>query len=423
MKSMMALSGAALLAVGAGGRARAQEPDAGFWNGATAEVTALNFYYNRDFRSGEGQGKRAEWAQGFVVDAKSGYTRGPIGAGLDLLGIGDFKLDGVRAEGGTGLLPNNDDGTAQHALVRVAPTLKLRASQTEVKWGSFIPNEPLVRASITRIMPETFQGVTLESKDIPKLDLLLARFTSAWYRDGDSRVPITLTNKNRRFLGTPDSDALNLVSATHTLVPGTQLRYQGAVMEDIYRQQLYNLIQTHTFGKDQLRLDLRYFRTDDIGQSRAGLIDNRMFSSMLSWRTGGQEFGAGYQKLTGPSAMPWPGGTDGNVFNWTFINDFLERGERSWQLRYSIDGNSIGIPGLSVMARYISGDSARPATYAGEGREWARDVLTTYQFQGERFKHVSLIWFNGTFRSNYQRNVDENRLILQYRRQFDSPDR
>ncbi|KHM93223.1 hypothetical protein OR60_14500 [Xanthomonas vesicatoria] len=121
--------------------------------------------------------------------------------------------------------------------------------------------------------------------------------------------------------------------------------------------------------------------------------------------------------------MPWPGGTDGNVFNWTFINDFLERGERSWQLRYSIDGKSIGIPGLSVMARYISGDHAQPATYAGEGREWARDVLTTYQFQNERFKHVSVIWFNGTFRSNYQRNVDENRLILQYRRQFDSPDR
>ncbi|MEA5123007.1 OprD family porin [Xanthomonas floridensis] len=423
MKSMMAISGAALLAVGAAGRARAQQPDEGFWNGATAEVTALNFYYNRDFRSGDGQGKRAEWAQGFVVDARSGYTRGPVGAGLDLLGIGDFKLDGVRAEGGTGLLPNNDDGTAQHALVRVAPTLKLRASQTELKWGSFIPNEPLVRASITRIMPETFQGVTLESKDVPKLDLLLARFTSAWYRDGDSRVPITLTNKNRRFLGTPDSDALDLVSATYTLAPSTQLRYQGAVMEDIYRQQLYNLIQTQMFGKDRLRVDLRYFRTDDTGQSRAGPIDNRMFSSMVSWRTGGHEVGVGYQKLSGPSAMPWPGGTDGNVFNWTFINDFLERGERSWQLRYSIDGKSIGIPGLSVMARYISGDNARPATYAGEGREWARDVLTTYQFQSERFKHLSLIWFNGTFRSNYQRNVDENRLILQYRRQFDSPDR
>lgn len=270
MKHVLALGSAALLAVGAAGRARAQAPDDGFWDGAGVDVTALNFYYNRDFRSGEGQGKRAEWAQGFVVDAKSGYTRGPVGAGLDLLGIGDFKLDGVRAEGGTGLLPNNDDGTAQHALMRVAPTLKLRASQTELKWGSFIPNEPLVRASITRIMPETFQGVTLESKDVPKLDLLLARFTSAWYRDGDSRVPITLTNKNRRFLGTPDADALNLVSATYSVAPGTQLRYQGALMEDIYRQQLYNLIQTHAFGKDQLRVDLRYFRTDDVGQSRAG---------------------------------------------------------------------------------------------------------------------------------------------------------
>lgn len=73
------------------------------------------------------------------------------------------------------------------------------------------------------------------------------------------------------------------------------------------------------------------------------------------------------------------------------------------------------------MARYIHGDDARPATYAGEGREWARDVLTTYRFQSPRLKRFSVIWFNGTFRSNYQRNVDENRLILQYKRQFDTP--
>lgn len=70
MKHVLALGSAALLAVGAAGRARAQAPDDGFWDGAGVDVTALNFYYNRDFRSGEGQGKRAEWAQGFVVDAK-----------------------------------------------------------------------------------------------------------------------------------------------------------------------------------------------------------------------------------------------------------------------------------------------------------------------------------------------------------------
>jgi hypothetical protein len=418
----MAVGSAALLAMAPAVRARAAEADHGFLEDAKVETTALNFYYNRDFRSGTGQGKRDEWAQGFLVDVQSGYTQGPVAFGVDLLGIADFKLDGVRAEGGTGLLPARSDGSARHALTRIAPTAKLRMSQTELKWGSFIPNEPLIRASITRIMPETFQGVSLTSKDIPKVDLQVARYTSAWYRDGSSRVPITLTNKNRRFTGTPDSDALNFVSATYALTPSTQLRYQGALMEDIYRQQLYNVIQTWKLGKDQLRADLRYHRSDDIGQSLAGVIDNTMVSGMLTWRSGAHEFSGAFQRVSGPTAMPWPGGTDGNVQNWTFINDFLERDERSWQLRYGLNAAKLGIPGLTVMARYISGDNAHPATYAGEGREWARDVLTTYTFQSQRLKHFSIAWWNGTFRSNYQRDVDENRVILQYQRAFDASD-
>jgi len=48
---------------------------------------------NRDFRSGTGQSKAEEWAQGFMLKMESGYTEGPIGFGVDAIGLLGVKLD------------------------------------------------------------------------------------------------------------------------------------------------------------------------------------------------------------------------------------------------------------------------------------------------------------------------------------------
>lgn len=47
-----------------------------------------NFYYNRDFRNdGATQSKRDEWAQGFILNLQSGFTEGPVGFGIDAMGL------------------------------------------------------------------------------------------------------------------------------------------------------------------------------------------------------------------------------------------------------------------------------------------------------------------------------------------------
>lgn len=397
----------------ASGSAMADETSEGFFKGAEVDLTATNFYYNRDFRSGSGQGKREEWAQGLMIDARSGYTPGVVGFGLDLLGLGDLKLDGSDAEVGTGILPYDEDG-ARTTFGRVAVTGKAKAGPAELRVGSHITSDLTLKSNTSRLLPQTFEGASLGAAFSNGLELGYKRFDRSWYRDGVDRVHLTITNKDRRFSGTPDSDHLDLFTAGWKVNDQLKLRIEHAELQDIYRQQVASVAYRQPLPVGRLDTELRYYVSDDVGQALAGVVDNRAVNALVAWSVNGQEFALAYQDMSGDSAMPFVGGTDGNVFNWTFINDFMERDERSWQARYQLDGKRIGIPGLKFLARYVKGDNARPNTYAGEGRQWQRDFEIGYTFQSEALKDFSIRWRNGFFRSIYQRDAEENRLMLVY---------
>jgi len=70
---------------------------AAFVEDSKASIDLRNFYMNRGFRSGTGQSKAEEWAQGFMLKMESGYTEGPIGFGVDAIGLLGVKLDSPTA--------------------------------------------------------------------------------------------------------------------------------------------------------------------------------------------------------------------------------------------------------------------------------------------------------------------------------------
>jgi len=404
--ALTACSGAALAEDGNG-------DGAGFLAGASADLKATNFYYNRDFRSGSGQGKREEWAQGFVLDARSGYTPGVVGFGVDVLGLADIKLDGVGTEVGTGILPYDEDG-ARSLFGRVALTGKAKAGPAELRVGSHITSDLVLKSNTSRLLPQTFEGASLGAAWANGVELGVARYDRSWYRDGTERSGLTITNKDRRFTGTPRADAFELFTASWQATDQLKLHYESGELRDLYRQQVVSAAYRQPLPRGMLNTEVRYYVSDDVGPALAGVVDNRAVNALVAWQHAGQELAVGWQDLRGDSAMPWVGGTDGNVFNWTFINDFMERDERSWQLRYQLDGKQIHVPGLKLLVRYVHGDNARPATFAGEGRQWQRDVELSYTFQSPALKDVSIRWRNGFFRSNYQRDAEENRLMLVY---------
>ena len=68
----------------------------GFIDDAKANLVLRNFYMSRNFvdngaskalPGSTGHGQAAEWTQSFILDAKSGFTNGTLGFGLDALGM------------------------------------------------------------------------------------------------------------------------------------------------------------------------------------------------------------------------------------------------------------------------------------------------------------------------------------------------
>ncbi|EGH68808.1 OprD family outer membrane protein, partial [Pseudomonas syringae pv. actinidiae str. M302091] len=82
----------------------------GFVDDTKATLTLRNAYFNRNFtnpafpNSAAPQNKAEEWTQNFILDAKSGFTQGVVGFGVDVLGLYSLKLDGGKGTGGTQLL-------------------------------------------------------------------------------------------------------------------------------------------------------------------------------------------------------------------------------------------------------------------------------------------------------------------------------
>ena len=106
-------------------------------------------------------------------------------------------------------------------------------------------------------------------------------------------------------------------------------------------------------------------------------------------------------------------GSDPFLVNFVQINDFANADERSWQARYDFDFAGLGVPGLSFMTRYISGDNITTAS-GDEGKEWERNTDITYVIQEGPLKNLGIKWRNATVRSNFGNDLDENRLILSY---------
>jgi hypothetical protein len=76
--------------------------------------------------------------------------------------------------------------------------------------------------------------------------------------------------------------------------------------------------------------------------------------------------GLGYQRMSGDTGFANINGTDGYLVNLVQINDFGNQDERSWQARYDYNFAAVGIPGLTFMTRYLSGDDVTVRNRHGE---------------------------------------------------------
>ena len=392
---------------------------AAFIEDSKAAVELRNFYMNRDFRqSGATQSKAEEWAQGFILKMESGYTEGPVGFGLDAVGLLGVKLDSSPDRTGTGLLQRdrNAPNRAQDDYGSAGLTAKAKLSATTLHVGTLQPVVPVLMRNDSRLLPQTYRGAWLQSKEVSGLTLDLGKLDRVNQRDSSDNEEMTVFNGGLRNItfgsGGTTSDEFLFAGGRYDWSPQLVTSYYYGGLDGIYDQHNFNLVHVLPLGdKQSFKTDLRYVRSTDDGGSN---VDNDAFGALFTYRHGGHGFTGGYQHMRGDTGFAYVAGGDNALINLLQINDFGNEDERSWQVRYDYDFAAMGIPGLTLMTRYVSGDNVDRGAGASEGKTWERNTDIAYVIQSGPLKNLGLKLRNATTRSNFQNDLDENRVIVSY---------
>jgi hypothetical protein len=382
---------------------------AGFVDDAKVSVNLRNYYFNRNFlnHTNNNQGQAAEWTQSFIFDARSGFTQGPIGFGVDALGLLSLKLDGGRGTVGSQLLPVHDDGYAADEFGRLALAAKAKISKTELKVGEWFAVLPILRADDGRSLPQTFQGAQLTSNEIDGLTLYGGQFWKNSQRNDASREEMTYSGV--------EGDDFNF--------GGGEYRFNGnnsmlgawhARLEDVYQQSFVQLTHSQPVGDWVLGANLGYFDGKDEGAAKAGDLDNKVYQGAFTAKTGNNSFMLAYQHLDGDSKfLRIDGASGGTLVNDGFTASFDSPEERSWQIRHDYNFAGLGIPGLTLMNRYVSGSNIHTGGRT-DAEEWARESELAYTIQEGSLKNLSVRWRNSDVRRDVGQDIHENRLIINY---------
>ncbi len=388
---------------------------AAFLDDSKASVELRNFYMNRDFRqSGAPQSKADEWAQGFIMKIESGYTEGPVGFGLDAIGLLGVKLDSSPDRSGSGILRKTASGDAPDDYGSAGLTAKAKLSETTLHVGTLQPILPVVMRNDSRLLPNIYRGAWLQSKEIKGLTLDVGKLDRTNYRDSSDYQEMTVFNlgaRNIQLGSTKTSDEFLFAGGKYQFSPELTASYYYGGLDGIYKQHNTQLVHVLPLGDNQsFKTDLRYVRSTDDGGSN---VDNDAFGALFTYKIGGHGFTGGYQKMSGDTGFAYISGGDNMLINLLQINDFGNQDEKSWQVRYDYDFAALGVPGLTLMTRYVSGDNVNLAA-GGEGEEWERDTDIAYVVQNGPLKNFGMKVRNATVRSNFGSDLNETRLILSY---------
>lgn len=407
------------LAVAAGttqlAMASAQSESKGFVEDSSLNVLNRNLYFNRDFRDAPqgSQSKREEWGHGLIGTFESGFTQGTVGFGVDAFGMVGLKLDSGRGRVGTGALQGGtyEESKANDDYSKAGGAVKLRVSNTVLKYGEQFVALPVLATDDSRLLPETAEGFLLTSSEIEGLELNAGRFTAGKGQADVQHDSLGITK-------------IDLIGGTYKITDDLGASAYYAKTQDAFRKYYGNLNYNLPITDEQaVALDFNVYDTKSRGNGTfawdGDKIDNTIWSLSAAYSLGAHTFTLAHQRNHGDGAYLY--GDAGQDFGGTIFlansvqrSDFNEEGEKSWQARYDLNMAQFGVPGLSFMTRYVKGYDAKTDGNAGESKEWERNVEARYVFQDGPAKDLSLRVRQATYRANYRNDIDEVRVIVQY---------
>ena len=403
----------------------------GFVDGASLNLNARNYYMNRNRL--QKADDNIEWGQGFLGRFESGFSQGTIGFGVDAHAMLGLKLDGGGGTDGSSILPISEgNGKAPGSFSTAGGTLKMRAFDTELKAGDLFLANPVIAGGETRMLPQTFRGVSLTNHSVDGLMIEggQASFTKLYNQSGHTRIGTSYGS----LADGDESRHLNWAGVAWSGLPGLTSSLYAAELKDIWNQYYYDLDYTYSLN-DLVSLNpgLHFYHTQDTGDALLGNIDNNTYSLHFTVDVGHHSVTAAYQRVNGNTPFDYISQGDSIYLdNSQQYSDFNGPNERSWKLKYAYDFAGLDMPGLTSAVSYSRGeldltkvdpDSRGYASwYSADGRNARhreRDIELKYVVQGSKAKDLAmrLQWASNRGGNGYgalDQDTDEYRVIVDY---------
>lgn len=422
---------------------------AGFIEDSKASVSSRTMYYNNDNR--EGGADQRETAEGLKFDYLSGFTQGTVGFGIDAQALVGIHLDGGKGHhpaNNNTFFPSDSDGSAVNEWSRAAANVKARFSKTEAHLGGALqPSLPILVANDSRLLPQTFDGGTITSKEIDNVTFNAGQLEHSAGRASSNSTGLAVAG------GTHDSNQFRYGGADWKVTKDLTLQYYHSDLKDYYKQDFFGLIHVFPINANQsFKTDIRYFDSSSNGKngdagyrfnnnngyaSKPGEVDNKTWSAMFTYTLGGNAFLLGHQRVNDDGGFVYlnqgnvvdgnghaeaNGGASFYLFTDSMINGFVRAGENTTFGQYSYDFAALGVPGLKTSIAYLHGDDIKATNGRGpDASEWERDMRIDYTIQQGSLKGFGVTLRNGVYRGSEVSNnpdVDQTRLIFNYTYSF-----
>ncbi|MNO45204.1 Porin D precursor [compost metagenome] len=397
----------------------------GFVEDSHLDLFLRNGYMYRDFKHGAED--KSEWGQAATATFTSGFTPGTVGVGVDVFGMYAARLDGGQGRSGAAgidFFKQGDSGHAASDLSRGGAAIKARISNTVIKVGDQMPALPVLTYDNSRLLPETFNGAMITSKEIEGLELNLGRFTQE-------------VRKSAEGSDSGHLKRIDVFGGSYKFTDNLSASLYGSDNEDVAKKQYVNLNYVQPLSeKESLTFDFNGYKTkldsDFADQFYGGNRDNTIWSLAATYAIDAHSFTLAHQRSTGDTGYNYgfyqevdgvPTGAlgDGGSTIWlanSYWSDFNAEDERSWQVSYAIDFGAYGMPGLSYRVAYVRGDNIRTAE-TSDGTE--REIFNQLQYvvQEGPAKNLSLRLRSSWVRvsndaSAYNSDGNEVRAFVEY---------
>lgn len=390
-----------------------------------------------DYLNVKGSPERNASVLGARAWISSGWTPGLIGFAtsaslFSALTLGTNQYAGNMAHAGA------PDSWKQRGWAYLGQwSVQARAKHSLLKYGLLLPEADSLYLvpHDNRALPPTFRGSAFVSEDIPGLKLVAGSVDKVVPR-GQSTLQALTTEYSRAPVS-----RFSYVGGTYQAGKDTQVSISGAQAHDVWNQ--FYVGMQHSIGKpENLQWTARadYYYTKDSGRARGGEIRNNAYSVALTARHQAHALTLAFQQILSDQFFDYLGETGDMRLANSMDVDYNAPHERSLQLRYAVDMQNYGAPGLKITVWGVKGWGADASNTAyrllpgspGYDLYWANGkpvhgphfevgLIPTYAIQSSRLKgstvalsvmhHISSTYYS-------DRSSDSIRLMINVPMEF-----